>query len=269
MRHLMFLLALVLPGYSGTNESEIIQKTRDWWAAYQSNLADYVCEQRSSWHQFTSFSRARSKLDALEALAVGAREPWRVPLGLVGVPDTVTTVQIIGGKEQHEFKTGERLRASHQEGAVNAGVAAIMAADQTKLHYLGDGWLREIPVRILSTETENLLTYSSPSRNRKRMVKGPTVGFRGKLYVERESGKVLRYLAEHPIKPPPPKWMRDVGFIVEYDDVEISGSDGATEFLPVGQFSYFVRSDRSRVGEISKIGNCRKFGSDVKLTFEE
>ena len=99
---------------------------------------------------------------------------------------------------------------------------------QTRFEWLEDAELRGYGVHVFQTVTpRNLYRYSGEADQ-----EGIWVGFRGRLYIDRASGRVLRYVAEEPIGLGGELDLQSGSMLFDYDFVEI-GDEQA--LLPVKQ----------------------------------
>ena len=244
-------------------EKDIIKSVRTWYKEYRRQLANYVCEREITTYDFSL--DPRTKLEKLEDLLLENRNPGTVIFPALGRKRSTDTVQIIGNKEAYELQSGNQNYHKYNQGFI-VGILGGVLSRWNQLHWLEDGYLRGRPVHIISTKSYALLRWhflnDEPGA---KIKKGPKVGFKGRLYVERGTGKVLRFLARDPIKIKRKSRLKDVSFVVDYDDVRV-GND--TVHFPIGQMTVF-NQDRTEGGMIVKLHNCRRFGSDVKLTFEQ
>lgn len=239
-------------------EEVIVHKARRWFRNYRKSLANYVCDRTITYYDFGLYE---SKLEQLRRLLKENDSPGFLLPSLEN-PTATSTIQVIGGKEKYDFEEGDRFTHKYTSGDF-LGIVGIVLS-RGKLRWIGDEELRGVPVHVIGTSTKKLITYHFPRLDRRRKPdKGPTVGFTGKLYVEQETGKVLRYLAEDPIGLKPKHRLEDAAFIIDYDDVWI---EGEAVWLPVGQFSVLHQKD-GEFGLISKFHNYRKFRTETKLTF--
>ena len=89
------------------------------------------------------------------------------------------------------------------------------------------------------------------------------VGFEGKIYIERDTGRVLRYVAEEPIGLPKGHHVISGKLLFDYDYVEIGEE---TPLLPVKTLVYTKYHGTSTVSE-TRFHEYKQFKSETKLDF--
>lgn len=250
-------------GQPRLGEEGLIRKSRQWWVNYLQNLKNYICERTINWYDFAL--PYESKAEKLDDLIKEGQSPGLLLPSLAN-PSATSTIQIIGGKEKYEFKGGDHFSHKYHYGDFMAILGIVLDKRRTRLRWTGSERVRGMSVEVLATETKNLITYYMPRKDRSRKAKkGPTLGFRGKLYVEKETGRVVRFLALDPIGLKPKHRIDDVAFISEYGQVLI---DGEAVWLPIGQYTV-LNQEGMETGNIAKFQNYRKFRTETKLSFEE
>ena len=240
----------------------IIKRVRRWWKDYRHNLENFVCERRIRSYDLSYGSE--SKLEQLDSL-VGESHSQGALTPLASQAEVIDTIQVIKGKENYELKEGDEVTHKYTYGEFIGTLGRVLSRFWGELQWLDNGELRGRPVHILSSKTKLLKTFYFPRENGK-VKKGPTLGFKGLLYVERGTGRVLRYLAREPLGVKKKHQVQDHAFILDYDDVTL---DGKTAFLPVAMFDFSLYNNGSEVGNITRFSKCRTFRSETKLTFSE
>ena len=89
------------------------------------------------------------------------------------------------------------------------------------------------------------------------------MGFKGRLYVEKGTGRVLCYLAREPLGSKQNSRLKDVAFIIDYDDVT---TEGQRVFLPVDRVTFYCQNWVD-MGIIVRLHKYQKIRSDITLTF--
>lgn len=132
---------------------------------------------------------------------------------------------------------------------------------QTRFEWLEDSELRGHGVHVFVTVTpRNFYLYEGGVDE-----EAVFVGFRGKLYVEGASGRVMRYVAEEPMGLGRAHAVQSGRMLFDYDYVEIGGE---RVLLPVKSLVYTRYRAFSTVAE-STFQGYRQFTSETKLDFGE
>jgi hypothetical protein len=130
---------------------------------------------------------------------------------------------------------------------------------QTRFEWIEDAELRGHGVHVFGTVTpKNFYRYGGEGNE-----EGVLVGFRGKIYIEGATGRVLRYVAEEPIGLGNEHGVKSGRMLFDYDYVEIGGEK---VLLPVKSLVYTRYRAFSTMAE-SLFQEYRQFQAETRLDF--
>ena len=163
-----------------------------------------------------------------------------------------------GGGESYEWMRGGR--DGYGQGYFAGWLVELFREElQTRFEWLEDSELRGHGVHVFVTVTpKNFYRYDGGADEESVLV-----GFRGKLYVEGATGRVLRYVAEEPIGLGREHLVKSGRMLFDYDYVEIGGEK---VLLPVKSLVYTRYRAFSTVAE-SAFHGYQQFTSETKLDF--
>ena len=130
---------------------------------------------------------------------------------------------------------------------------------QTRFEWIEDAQLRGYSVHVFRTVTpRDLYQYGEYGVDEVILV-----GFEGTIYIDRDTGRVLRYVAEEPIGLKKGYRVKSGRMLFDYDYVEI-GKEKV--LLPVRSLIY-TRYRRSSTLEQTEFHDYQQFKSETKLDF--
>ena len=163
-----------------------------------------------------------------------------------------------GEGESYEWIRGSR--DGYGRGYFASWLAELFREElQTRFEWIEDAELRGHGVHVFGTVTpKNFYRYGGEGNE-----EAVLVGFRGKIYMEGATGRVLRYVAEEPIGLGNEHVVKSGRMLFDYDYREI-GDEVA--LLPVKSLVYTRYRGRSTLAE-SSFHQYREFQSETRLDF--
>ena len=258
----MALTALASPGLaaSGMSREEaaaVIARTRQWVQGYMDSLPNFTC-------------RKTVRVIVVPAMRKPELRDWAVEIpkwvlsrrgGKPRINESEWRVRMLkGGRESYEWIGGNQR--GHGWGFFGHWLKALFGQKHpTEFEWIEDGRLRGYGVHVFRTVTpRNFCQYGGRAGDDIVLV-----GYQGKIYIDRDSGRVLRYVAEEPIGLPKRHRVKSGRMLFDYDFREI-GDEVA--LLPVKSLAYTRYRGRSTLAE-STFDRYREFQAETKLDFGE
>lgn len=277
---------LAAPGMSQEEAAAVIARTRQWVQGYMESLPNFTC--RKTYQVFMgppikrptlakwakklpgwTRSQHRWKRQQVKTRTRGAQSIGRSSSASRTMSplkprhrklhESEWLVRMVQGEgESYEWVGGS------SEGLGRgyfAGWLSELFRDelQTRFEWLEDAELRGYGVHVFQTVTpRDFYRYSGQGDQA-----GIWVGFRGRLYIDRTSGRVLRYLAEEPIGLGEDLELKSGRMLFDYDFVKI-GDEQA--LLPVKSL-VFTRYRRHSTLAETEFHSFRQFQTETKLDF--
>ena len=258
----MALAALASPGLaaSGMSREEaaaVIARTRQWVQGYMDSLPNFTC-------------RKTVRVIVVPAMRKPELRDWAVEIpkwvlsrrgGKPRINESEWRVRMLkGGRESYEWIGGNQR--GHGWGFFGHWLKALFGQKHpTEFEWIEDGRLRGYGVHVFRTVTpRNFCQYGGRAGDDIVLV-----GYQGKIYIDRDSGRVLRYVAEEPIGLPKRHRVKSGRMLFDYDFREI-GDEVA--LLPVKSLAYTRYRGRSTLAE-STFDRYREFQAETKLDFGE
>lgn len=248
--------ALGASGMSPEEAAAVIARTRQWVQGYMESLPNFTC-------------RKTIRVFVVPAIRKPDLRDWAVEIprwvmskrgGKPRVDESDWRVRMVkGGRESYEWISGNKR--GHGWGFFGHWLKALFGQKHpTEFEWIEDSRLRGHGVHVFRTVTpRNFCQYGGRAGDDIVLV-----GFRGKIYIDRDSGHVLRYVAEEPIGLPKRHRVKSGRMLFDYDYREI-GDEVA--MLPVKSLAYTRYRGRSTLAE-STFHRYREFQSETKLDFE-
>lgn len=248
---------LAAPGMSREEAAAVIARTRQWVQGYIETLPNFTC-------------RKTIRVFVVPAIRKPELREWAVeiPKWVIsrrgGKPRTDQSEWLVrmvkGGRESYEWIGGNQR--GHGWGFFGHWLKALFGRkNPTEFEWIEDSRLRGYGVHVFRTETpRNFCQYGG--RGGDNVV---LVGYHGKIYIDRDSGRVLRYVAEEPIGLPKRHRVKSGRMLFDYDYREIGDQ---VALLPVKSLAYTRYRGRSSLAE-STFHQYREFQSETKLDFGE
>ena len=273
---------LAATGMSREEAAAVIARTRQWVQGYMESLPNFTC--RKSFRVFVGPAIRKPKLrkwaKAMPKWMIGdsgkhlrgvnlSREARsRAASRMMGSERRIGTIHesewlvrmVQGEGESYEWIRGGR--DGYGQGYFAGWLVELFREElQTRFEWLVDSKLRGHGVHVFSTLTpENFYRYDGGADE-----EAVFVGFRGKLYIEGATGRVLRYVAEEPVGLGKAHAVQSGRMLFDYDYVEIGGE---RVLLPVKSLVYTRYRTFSTVAE-SVYHRYQQFTSETKLNFGE
>jgi len=254
------LTAMALPGLAGTGMSReeaaaVIARTRQWVEGYMESLPNFTC-------------RKTVRVLVVPAMRKPELRDWAVEIpkwvissrgGKPRIDESEWLVRMVkGGRESYEWIGGNQR--GHGWGFFGHWLKALFGQKYpTEFEWMEDDRLRGHAVHVFRTVTpKNFCQYGGRAGDDIVLV-----GYRGKIYIDRDSGHVLRYVAEEPIGLPKRHRVKSGRMLFDYDFREI-GDEVA--LLPVKSLAYTRYRGRSTLAE-SNFHQYREYQAETKLDF--
>lgn len=246
-------------GASGMTREEaaaVIARTRQWVQGYMESLPNFTC-------------RKTIRVFVVPAMRKPDLRDWAVDIpkwviskrgGKPRVDESKWLVRMVtGGRESYEWIGGNQR--GHGWGFFGHWLKALFGQKHlTEFEWIEDSRLRGHGVHVFQTVTpRNFCQYGGRAGDNIVLV-----GFRGKIYIDRDSGRVLRYVAEEPIGLPKRHPVKSGRMLFDYDYREI-GDEVA--LLPVKSLAYTRYRGNSSLAENTFHG-YREFQAETQLDFE-
>ena len=246
---------LAAPGMSREEAAAVIARTRQWVQGYMESLPNFTC-------------RKAIRVFVVPAIRKPELRDWAVEIpkwvvskrgGKPRVDESEWLVRMVkGGRESYEWISGNQR--GHGWGFFGHWLKALFGQKYpTEFEWIEDGRLRGYGVHVFRTVTpRNFCQYGGRSGDNTVLV-----GYRGKIYIDRDSGRVLRYVAEEPIGLPKRHKVKSGRMLFDYDFRDI-GDEVA--LLPVKSLAYTRYRGRSTLAE-STFHRYQEYQSETKLDF--
>ena len=250
------VLVLGASGMSREAAAAVIARTRQWVRGYMESLPNLTC-------------RKTIRVFVVPAIRKPELRDWAAEIpkwviskrgGKPRIDESEWLVRMVkGGRESYEWIGGNRR--GHGWGFFGHWLKALFGQKYpTEFEWIEDSRLRGYGVHVFQTLTpRNFCQYGG--RDGDDIV---LVGFRGKIYIDRDSGRVLRYVAEEPIGLPKRHRVKSGRMLFDYDYSKI-GDEVA--LLPVKSLAYTRYRGRSTLAENTFHG-YREFQAETRLDFE-
>lgn len=248
---------LAAPGMSPEETAAVIARTRQWVQGYMESLPNFTC-------------RKTIRVFVVPAMRKPELRDWAVEIpkwvisrrgGKPRIDESEWLVRMVkGGRESYEWISGNQR--GHGWGFFGHWLKALFGqAYPTEFEWIEDGRLRGYGVHVFRTVTpRNFCQYGGRAGG-----KTVLVGYRGKIYIDRDSGRVLRYVAEEPIGLPKRHRVKSGRMLFDYDYREI-GDEVA--LLPLKSLAYTRYRGRSTLAE-STFHQYQEYQAETKLDFGE
>ena len=247
-------LALGAPGMSREEADAVIARTRQWVAGYLETLPNFTCRKTIRVFVVPAMRKPELRDWAIEI------PKWVVSKRSRNNDESEWLVRMVkGGRESYEWVGGSKR--GHGWGFFGHWLKALFGEEyNTEFQWVEAARLRGYGVHVFRTVTpRNFCQYGRPAEDNVVLV-----GFRGKIYIDRDSGRVLRYVAEEPIGLPKRHRVKSGRMLFDYDYREI-GDEVA--LLPVRSLVYTRYRGGSTLAE-SSFHQYREFQAETRLDFE-
>lgn len=238
--------AVVIPPPSAEEQKDIIEKAREYALGYSKRLPDFICMQVT-----------RRYIDP------SGLEFWRNS-------DTITTrLSYFEQKEDYKVITinGRMTEVPYQklDGATSSGEFGTLMRelfeDQTQAHFEWQRWA------TLRGKRNHVYTYYVAQPNSKWTVSYQrtdvtTPGYRGLVYIDRDTLEVTRITLDADMPPSFPVQMAST--MLDYDSTDISGS----KFMLPLRAEVRMRAGKDLVKNEVEFRLYRKFGADTSIKFD-
>lgn len=256
------LTAMASPVLAGTGmgreeAAAVIARTRQWVQGYMESLPNFTC-------------RKTVRVFVVPAMRKPELRDWAVEIpkwvissrgGKPRIDESEWLVRMVkGGRESYEWIGGNQR--GHGWGFFGHWLKALFGQKHpTEFEWIEDDRLRGNGVHVFRTVTpKNFCQYGGRAGDDIVLV-----GYRGKIYIDRDSGHVLRYVAEEPIGLPKRHRVKSGRMLFDYDFRQI-GDEVA--LLPVKSLAYTRYRGRSTLAE-STFHQYREYQAETKLDFGE
>ena len=256
------LTAVASPGPAATGMSReeadaVIARTGQWVQGYMESLPNFTC-------------RKAVRVFVVPAIRKPELRDWAVEIpkwvlsrrgGKPRIDESEWLVRMVkGGRESYEWIGGNQR--GHGWGFFGHWLKALFGQKYpTEFEWIEDGRLRGYGVHVFRTVTpRNFCQYGGRAGDNTVLV-----GYRGKIYIDRDSGRVLRYVAEEPIGLPKRHRVKSGRMLFDYDFQEI-GDEVA--LLPLKSLAYTRYRGRSTLAE-STFHQYQEYQAETKLDFGE
>ena len=254
------LVEMASPGLAATGMSReeagtVIDRTRQWVQGYMESLPNFTC-------------RKTIRVFVVPAIRRPELRDWAVEIpkwvlssrgGKPRIDESEWLVRMVkGGRESYEWIGGNQR--GHGWGFFGHWLKALFGQKYpTEFEWIEDARLRGYGVHVFRTVTpRNFCQYGGRSGDNTVLV-----GYRGKIYIDRNSGRVLRYVAEEPIGLPKRHRVKSGRMLFDYDFQEI-GDEVA--LLPLKSLAYTRYRGRSTLAE-STFHQYQEYRTETKLDF--
>ena len=175
------------------------------------------------------------------------------------IHDSEWLVRMVKG-ERESYEWIRASRDGYGRGYFASWLTELFRKElQTRFEWIEDAQLRGYGVHVFRTVTpRDLYQYGEYGVDEVILV-----GFEGTMYIERETGQVLRYVAEEPIGLKNGHRVKSGRMLFDYDYVEI-GEEKV--LLPVRSLIY-TRYRGSSTLEETEFHRYQQFKSETKLDF--
>lgn len=253
----MASLGLAATGMSQEEAAAVIARTCQWVQGYMDSLPNFTC-------------RKTIRVFVVPAIRRPELRDWAVEIpkwvrssrgGKPRIDESEWLVRMVkGGRESYEWIGGNQR--GHGWGFFGHWLKALFGQKYpTEFEWIEDARLRGYGVHVFRTVTpRNFCQYGGRAGDNTVLV-----GYRGKIYIDRDSGRVLRYVAEEPIGLPKRHRVRSGRMLFDYDFQEI-GDEVA--LLPLKSLAYTRYRGRSTLAE-STFHQYQEYQAETKLDFGE
>ena len=280
------VLVVGASGMSRETAAAVISRTRQWVRGYMESLPNFTCrktyrvcvgpvvkkpklakwaKELPGWTRSQHrWERQRVRTNTRGAQSIGRSSSSNMPLGRLKpghrkIHESEWLVRMVQGKgESYEWVRGssEGYGRGYFAGWLNELFREEL---QTRFEWLEDAKLRGHGVHVFQTVTpRNFYRYSGQGNQ-----EGVWVGFRGRLFIDRASGRVLRYVAEEPIGLGEELDLQSGRMLFDYDYVKIGDEQ---VLLPVKSL-VFTRYRRHSTLAETEFHSFRQFQAETKLDF--
>lgn len=245
--------------------ASVIARTRKWVGGYMEALPNFTCRKRYRLFMGTVVRNPKLREWAVQMPAWAiSKTRWERRLGNAlirtgKIHDSEWLVRMVKGQqESYEWIRGNK--DGYAWGFMGAWLKALFHGEsQTEFRWIEDTELRGYGVHVFETVTpRNFYQYGAHGTD-----DVVVVGFQGKIYIERDTGRVLRYVAEEPIGLGKRHRVKSGKMLFDYDYVEIGGE---VHLLPVKTLDYTRYHTESTLGE-ARFDDYKQFKSEIKLDF--
>ncbi len=246
---------LAATGMSPEEAAAVIARTRQWVEGYMESLPNFTC-------------RKAVRVVVVPAIRKPELRDWAVEIpkwvlsrrgAKPRIDESEWLVRMVkGGRESYEWIGGNQR--GHGWGFFGHWLKALFGQKYpTEFEWIEDGRLRGYGVHVFRTVTpRNFCQYGGRAGDDVVLV-----GFQGKIYIDRDNGHVLRYVAEEPIGLPKRHRVKSGRMLFDYDFQEI-GDEVA--LLPLKSLAYTRYRGRSTLAE-STFHQYREYQAETKLDF--
>ena len=240
----------------GTEVSELASRIRDvreWVLDYIEDLPDFVCVQFN------------------QDYAVDNLGHWRK------IREVVAKVQMVDGKESYQTTSLDGRPSDEDWMRASGGVyghfgtvlkAMFHRASTARFSYEGKGEVRDRPVDIFSVVHPKGYTFHKGVKRNGTLRDVISVGYEGKIYVDKDSPVVIRIVFERFFDIPRNYPIQGGTMQLDYDLVPI---DGRRYWLPVTKRSVLEGNPETGFSRQSQTHTIwtgyQKFSAETKLTF--
>ena len=277
---------LAAPGMSPEEAAAVIARTRQWVQGYMESLPNFTC--RKTYRVFVGpvirkpklrkwakempdwmrskhrWKRQRVRPSTTGVQSIGRSSSSSMPLRpLKGAHRKIHESEWLvrmatGEKESYEWIRGNI--DGYGRGYFAGWLNELFREDlKTRFEWIEDAELRGYGVHVFRTVTpSNFYQYGGQGE-----VEGVRVGFRGRLYIDRATGGVLRYVAEQPIGLGKEHEVKSGSMLFDYDYVELGEEQ---VLLPVKSLVFTRYRAISTIAE-SLFQEYRRFQVETELDF--
>ena len=269
------------PKRSSEDASAVIARARQWAQGYLEALPNFTC--RKTNRIFMGPAIPKPKLQEwvlkMPRWANSKQGAWRRERPRVYMPgvkrrggstlgpkgsnrrihDSEWLVRMVKGEgESYEWIRGSR--DGYGRGYFASWLTELFREElQTRFEWIEDAQLRGYGVHVFRTVTpRDLYQYGEYGVDEVILV-----GFEGTIYIDRDTGRVLRYVAEEPIGLTKGHRVKSGRMLFDYDYIEIGDE---TVLLPARSLIY-TKYRRNSTLEETEFHDYQQFKSETKLDF--